>query len=167
MAVMATFEIPGHGLEHLIQEIFTTSQKQPELTPRSPEILRDLVKNENLAVIYVDGELAGWAACEPLTANVAEVGMVYIKPEFRSAAVFNELMQLISSRPEKMLLATYDRALIRYVVRVWKAKQINLLAAIILSRGKLITKRLNSDSRKAIRSKLQKSKPLYAIVGER
>lgn len=167
MALRAAFAIPGQDLEGLVKEIFTTSDSQPELTPRSAELLEKLAHAGNLAVIYVDDQLAGWAAVEPLTRKVAEVGLVYVKPEFRSAAVFQELMKLVAARPEKMLLATYDPALIRYVVGVWKAKPISLFGAILVSHGKFLTKRLDAESRKAIRNKLQKGKPLFAIVGER
>jgi hypothetical protein len=167
MAVRATFEIAGQDQAALIQEIFNTSQDQSELTPRSISVLRDLAQRQALAVVFVDQVLAGWAAVEPLARNLSEVGMVYVKPEFRGAAVFNKLMQVIAARPERMLLATYDKSLIRYVVSAWQAKQTNLFGAIVLSRGKFLTKRLNAASGKAIRNKLQKSKPLYAIVGER
>lgn len=167
MAVKASFDIPPTKQKAIVQEIFQISSKQPELTPRNIETLIELANGGGLALVFVSDELAGWAAVEPLTDNLCEVGMVYVKPEFRSAEVFTALMNLVASRKERMLLASYDPALIRYVQTVWNAKKTNLLGAVIASRGRFITKRLNSSSRKAIQRKMQTGKPLFAIVGER
>lgn len=167
MALAATFDIPKAKLETWINEIAETSARAPELTPRSIPLLRKLAGQRNLAVITRGELLVGWAAVEPLTKNLCEIGLVYVKPEYRRTGAFHQLMNLVASRKEKMLLATYDPALIRYVVRNWRAEQVGLISAIMQSRGKFISKRLNSASRKAVRSKLKKGKPLYAIVGER
>lgn len=166
LALKASFGKPDKFSE-VISEIERISQEEKTLTPRGVRKLEELANSGNLAQITQDELLIGWAVVEPLTSNYAEVGLVYIKPQYRSAEVFNQLMKLLATRPERMILATYDASLIRYVKHAWKAKQVSLLQVILLSRGKFITKRLDKQSRKAIRQKLEADKPLYAIVGER
>ncbi len=167
MAITATFQITPAKLPQVVQEIFEVTSSQAELTPRSVEKLTELAKANTLAVVYDGDLLIGWAAVEKLTKNLSEIGMVYLKPEFRSAEAFNALMQLVARRKDTYLLATYDQSLIRYVKTVWNAKETNLLGAIIRSKGKFITKRLNSESRKAIKTRLKETKPSYAIVGRK
>lgn len=167
MAITATFQITPAKLPQVVQEIFEVTSSQAELTPRSVEKLTELAKANTLAVVYDEDLLIGWAAVEKLTKNLSEIGMVYLKPEFRSAEAFNALMQLVARRKDTYLLATYDQSLIRYVKTVWNAKETNLLGAIIRSKGKFITKRLNSESRKAIKTRLKETKPSYAIVGRK
>jgi hypothetical protein len=167
MAITATFEIEPTKLPAVVKEIFEVTSAQPELTPRSVEKLAELAKANTLAVVYKDNSLIGWAAVEKLTRGLSEIGMVYIKPEYRSAEAFNALMQLVAKRKDTYLLATYDQALIRYVKTVWNAKETNLLGAIVKSKGKFLTKRLNSESRKAIKTRLKETKPSYAIVGRK
>jgi hypothetical protein len=164
MAITATFEIAPTKLPAVVKEVFEVTSAQAELTPRSIEKLTELAKANALAVVYKDNSLIGWAAVERLTKNFSEIGMVFIKPEHRSAEVFNGLMQLVAKRKDTYLLATYDQALIRYVKTVWDAKEINLLGAILLSHGKFLTKRLNSESWKSISTRLNDSKPSYAII---
>ena len=166
MAITANF---GTSLDkdQVIAEIQRISEKQPELTPRPKLVLEKALKEGNLALVQDNDELIGWALVEPLTKNISEIGLVFIKPEFRSPAVFDLLMKLVSKRPEKMLLATYDKSLIRYVQKAWKAEQLSLAKVIWLTRGKFVLKRMDKLSRGAIKRKIAKSKPLYAIVGER
>ena len=165
MALTATFATPAS--QNVIAEILQVSQSQVELTPRNRTVLENSAKAGNLAQLYSDKQLIGWALIEPLTRNLAEVGLVFIYPEFRSAGSFNVLMKLIASRPERMLLATYDQNLIRYVCQAWEAKRLNLFQVAFISRGRFITKRLNRASLRAIGDKVKKNKPLYAVVGER
>ena len=167
MAITATFKIDSAKIPAIVKEIFEVSSAQAELTPRSIEQLTELAKAETLALVYQDQELIGWAAIEKLTNNLSEIGMVYLKPEYRSAEGFNALMQLVAARKDNYLLATYDQALIRYVKSAWQAKETNLFGAILRSNGKFLTKRLNSESRKSIKKRLKHSKPSYAIVGRR
>ncbi len=167
MAITATFQITPAKLPQVVKEIFEVTSSQAELTPRSVEKLTELAKATTLAVVYDEDLLIGWAAVEKLTKNLSEIGMVYLKPEFRSAEAFNALMQLVARRKDTYLLATYDQSLIRYVKTVWNAKETNLLGAIIRSKGKFIAKRLNSESRKAIKTRLKETKPSYAIVGRK
>ncbi|MFM8927300.1 MAG: hypothetical protein ACKOFA_03765 [Rhodoluna sp.] len=165
MAVRVTFT-PPEQLD-LVKEISRVSNQQSELTPRSQKSLAQAALKGNLAQIYESEKLIGWALVEPLTKNLAEIGLVYIDPKFRSASTFNLLMKLVASRPERMLLATYDKDLIRYVRTVWRAKEITLWKAITLSRGKFLGKRMNLASLRAIGRKVKRSKPLIAVVGER
>jgi len=167
MAITATFEIEPTKLPAVVKEIFEVTSAQAELTPRSVEKLTALAKANTLAVVYKDKSLIGWAAVEKLTNNLSEIGMVFIKPEHRSAEVFNALMQLVAKRKDTYLLATYDQSLIRYVKTVWNAKETNLLGAIVRSKGKFLNKRLNSESRRSIKSRLKETKPSYAIVGRK
>lgn len=167
MALTATFKVPSAELPAIVKEIFEVSSAQAELTPRSIERLTALAQAETLALVYQDQKLIGWAAIERLTKNLSEIGMVYIKPEYRSPEAFNALMQLVAARKDNYLLATYDQALIRYVKNAWQAKETNLFGAILRSHGKFLTKRMNSESRKSINKRLKHSKPSYAIVGRR
>lgn len=138
-----------------------------ELTPRPITVLRELAKDGRLVLIHSGGQLAGWAAVEHLTSNLSELGMVYVKPEFRSAEAFDALIQEIAKRPERMLLATYTGAIMRYAAKVWQAREIGLLKAILLSRGRFLTKRLNPNSRESIRGRLANANPRYALVERR
>ena len=167
MAITATFKIASAKIPATVTEIFKVSSAQAELTPRSIERLTELAKAETLALVYQDQELIGWAAIEKLTNNLSEIGMVYLKPDYRSPEAFNALMQLVAARKDNYLLATYDQALIRYVKSAWQAKETTLFGAILRSNGKFLTKRLNSESRKSINKRLKHSKPSYAIVGRR
>ena len=164
MAITATFQIDPEKLQTVVRQIYETTSALAELTPRSEERLTELANANTLAVVYKENEIIGWAAVEKLTKNMSEIGMVYLKPEHRSAEAFNALMQLVAKRKDTYLLATYDQVLIRYVKSAWKAKETNLLGAILRSRGKFLSKRLNSESRQSISTRLKHSKPSYAIV---
>jgi len=164
MAVIASFDIAANQIGAVVDEIYETTKKQPELTPRSKEELIALARDGNLALVYVDETLAGWGAFEPLVKNVHEVGMVYIKPELRTTEVFNALMNAIGARTEDKVAASYDPAYIRYVVRAWGGKYSSLLEVLWRSRGKFLTKRLNSQSRKAIQNRMKEKKPHYVFV---
>lgn len=164
MAVVATFAIAADKIAETVAEIYNTSLVQPELTPRSKEELLALARGGNLAQVYVDGKLAGWGAFEPLIKNVHEVGLVYIKPEYRTTEVFNALMHVIGVRPEDKVAASYDPAYIRYVVRAWGGKYSSLAEVTWRSRGKFLTKRMNAASRKSIQNRMKDSKPKYVFI---
>jgi len=167
MAITATFQIEPALISHVVSQIHEVTAAEPGLTPRSIARLTELAQSEKLAVLFADGKLAGWAAVEKLTKNISELGLLYMKPEYRSPENFNALAQLIMNSDDRYLLATYDQILIRYLKTAWHAKSTNLLGATLISRGKFITKRLNRASRNAVRSHLKQGKPLYAIVGRR
>ncbi len=150
-----------------VQAIYRATSELAELTPRSHETLEELAKGNRLAVIRVDGKLAGWAAVEPLTRNLSELGMVFVKPEYRGAESFDALIREVAKRSERILLATYNPALIRYAMRAWKGREIGLGTAIVLSRGKFLTKRLGASSRKSIQARLKTSRPRYALIERR
>ena len=135
-----------------------------ELTPRPLETLHELAREGRLVLLHSDGKLAGWAAIERLTKNLSELGMVYIRPEYRSAKAFDTLIQEIAKRPERMLLATYTGAIMRYAGKVWKSREITLAKAIWISRGRFLTKRLNPESRESIQGRLASATPRYALI---
>ena len=150
-----------------VNEIFKVTSTLVELTPRPLQTLKQLATEGRLVLIHSDGRLVGWAAIERLTKNLSELGMVYVKPEYRSARAFDALIQEAAKRPERMLLATYTGAIMRYASKVWLAKEISLARAILLSRGRFLTKRLGAKSRESIRGRMTKAKPRYALIERR
>jgi hypothetical protein len=150
-----------------VKAIYRETLSLAELTPRTLKTLEHLAEVNRLAIIKVDGELAGWAAVEQLTRNLSELGMVYVKPAFRCAEAFGALIREVAKHDEPILLATYNPALIRYATKAWNGREIGLAAAIKLSHGKFLTKRLGASSRKSIKSRIKTSKPRYALIERR
>jgi hypothetical protein len=147
-----------------VNEVFRVTSSLVELTPRRLDTLQKLAREGRLVLIHSEGELAGWAAVERLTRNLSELGMVYIKPEHRSAKAFDTLIKEIARRPERMLLATYSSVIMRYAGKVWKSHEITLAKAIWISRGRFLTKRLNPESRESIQGRMTSATPRYALI---
>ena len=109
MAITATFQIEPALISHVVSQIHEVTAAEPGLTPRSIARLTELAQSEKLAVLFADGKLAGWAAVEKLTKNISELGLLYLKPEYRSAGNFNALAQLILNSAVRNLLAQIDQ----------------------------------------------------------
>jgi len=101
---------------------------------------------------------------EPLSRNLSELGLAFVKPEFRGTGVLRELLQLTAMRRERIIYATYNRDLLDYSISSWGCTELKLWQVVLLSRGRFITKRLDSTTRSAVKSHLGKRKPLFAIT---
>ena len=127
-------------------------------------VLENAARNNNLYLAFSDRELIGWAIAEPLTKKVSELGMAYVKPEFRKERVLHGLLGNVAQRPERILIATYNQELLHYAITTWNCTELSLLKVTILTRGRFITKRLNNETRKHVNAHLRAGKPLFAIT---
>ena len=150
----------------ILPEIHEMGFRDPNLTPRSLEALDEIVAKGDLVLIKSNNQVAGWGIREELTKNFKEIGMMFIKPEYRSPSSFIALARGLANDPCAMVLATYDQALIRQAVLEFNFREAGLLEVIIRSRGKFITKRLARASRKAVKEHRSQGKALFAIRGK-
>jgi hypothetical protein len=136
-----------------------------DLTPRSRTKLEQLARHNRIAYLLDGQTLAGWALIEELLPGLSELGMAFIKPEYRGASAFHALCRLLSTQDERLVLATYDDALISYAKRVWHWQEKSLWQVALMSRGRFITKRLDRSSRSSIQSRMQTKKPRFVYSG--
>jgi hypothetical protein len=111
--------------------------------------------------------LIGWAVVEKLTKNVSELGMAYVKPNFRRAGVLRKMLNEASKRPELLIIASYSPELIEYGIRHWGARRVTLWQVALLSRGRFITKRLNPKTTSTVNKHLSEKKPLFVVTDRR
>lgn len=161
MAVVATPVLEG-AIENILEEIHNTVLAENSLTPRSVESLRAVAQAGDLVILKNDNQLVGWGIREELRPGLKEVGLMFIKPEFRSAASFILLARELANVSDGLILATYDAALIRQAVIEFGFREASLMQVIIASRGRFVTKRLNSSSRSAVAQHTKTGKPLFA-----
>ena len=166
MAVKVIRRIPKEVHAEILDEIIQIAEAQShEVTPRSRETLESLLDLDNLYVA-LDGEtLLGWVVVEPLTKRVSELGMAYVKPEFRGQAVLEQILSVIASRPERIVLATYNQGLLDYAISAWNCREVSLLRVVLVSRGRFISKRLNKSTRSHVSQHLSMGKPKFALTG--
>ena len=150
-----------------VTEIYETSVSHPNLTPRSLEELKAIAMRGDIVLIKANETLIGWGIREVLTKTLKEVGLMFIKPEFRSASAFSALAKGLAEDPGELILATYDPSLIRHAVLEFGFKEANLVQVVIKSRGRFLAKRLSKDSRRAVAGHLKEFKPLFAIRGKK
>lgn len=150
----------------VLPEIHETGFNNPNLTPRSLEALLDIAEKGDLVLIKVDNQVAGWGIREVLTKKFKEIGMMFIKPEYRSPSAFIALARGLADDRSAMVLATYDKALIRQAVLEFHFREAGLLEVIIRSRGRFITKRLSPASRRAVAEHRSQGKAMFAIRGK-
>lgn len=162
MALAATPVLEG-SIERILEEIHNTALTEAKLTPRSVESLRAVALAGDLVILNSDNSLVGWGIREELRPGLKEVGLMFIKPEFRSAASFILLARELANVRDSLILATYDAALIRQAVIEFGFREASLLQVIIASRGRFVTKRLNRSSRTAVAQHTKTGKPLFAI----
>ena len=165
MAISFTNVLTPELERSIINEIIQTSESHAnEVTPRSRLALESAVRNNNLYLAFSGSNLIGWAIAEPLTKRVTELGMAYVKPEFRKERVLHGLLGKVAERPEQILIATYNDGLLEYAKATWNCQEITLLQVALKTRGKFITKRLNSETRKHVNAHLRAGKPRFAIT---
>jgi hypothetical protein len=153
-------------IRDVLPEIYEIGFSDPNLTPRSLATLGKLASQGDLVLIKVDNKVAGWGIREALTKNLKEIGMMFIKPEYRSPSAFITLARALAADPTAMVLATYDKALIRQAVLEFNFREVGLLTVVIRSRGRFITKRLTRSSRKAVVEHRSQGEALFAIRGK-
>lgn len=164
MAVTVTTHLPRHRRDDLLAEIERESAASAELTPRSRETLERLAEAGDLVVAFEDGVLAGWGIREPLAPGLKELGMVFVKPQFRSAGVFAPLAHRLVEAGFNYVVATYNPAMVRFVQREFGFVPTTLGHVIRRSRGRFLTKRFDRRSRHSIGRRIARSTPLYAIL---
>jgi hypothetical protein len=162
MALIATTAL-GDSIEAVLAEIHKTSTTEKNLTPRSIESLKVTASQGDLILLKADEALAGWGIREQLQPGLKEVGLMFIKPEYRSALSFIVLARALSNTPDALILATYDPALIRQSVLKFGFREISLFQVVLKSGGKFITKRLNRSSRAAVSEHTRRAKPLFSF----
>ena len=167
MALSASSLHSKAAAELIIQEIGRLTSTSDDLTPRSEAALRAVAKNGDLIALYNDGTLAGWGIRERLCPGVKEVGLMFIKPEFRSATAFAALTDALGNDDSTLVIATYDPALIRNLIAKHGFKTSTLAKVAWISRGRFITKRLSRETRQAVASHTAKAKPLFAVRAAR
>lgn len=162
MALMFTELVLASDLP-TIQKIQAVSNTEANHTPRTIASLVETANRGDLLVVRIADEIIGWGIRENLTENLKEVGLMFIQPKYRSAAAFNLLARALSETPEALVLASYDPALIRHSVVEYGFREVSLITVILRSRGKFLTKRINSASRRAVAAHVQKAKPRFAL----
>jgi hypothetical protein len=150
-----------------VPEIYATSVSHPNLTPRTLDQLKAIASRGDIVLIKANEDLIGWGIREVLTKNLKEVGLMFIKPEFRTASAFAALARGLAADSGGLVLASYDPSLIRHAVLEFGFREANLIQVIIKSRGRFLAKRLSKDSRRAVAGHLKSSKPLFAIRGKK
>ena len=165
MAVNFTNNLGPKDADSVIDEILKISDSHShEVTPRSRSVLENAVRNNNLYLAFSDRELIGWAIAEPLTNKVTELGMAYVKPEFRKEHVLHGLLGEVAKRPERIIIATYNENLIDYAKAAWNCDELSLLQVALITRGRFIAKRLNPETRRHVNAHLKIGKPRFAIT---
>lgn len=168
LAIKVTSELTPELEEKVVSEVFTiTSELTKDLTPRSLETLFHLSNEKRLITAFQDDQLIGWAVVEKLTKSVSELGMAYVKPEFRRKGVLHRMLDEASKRPEILVLASFSPELIEYGVRRWDARRSSLWEVALISRGRFITKRLKSRTMRTVNKHLSERRPLFAITDRR
>lgn len=163
MVVNATSSIDPVDLGDVLAEIARFAATEPALTPRPFEDLRAAASRGNVVVLRHDGGLIGWGVREVLRPGLTEIGMMFIKPAFRTPAAFIRLARELANVPEALILATYDSALVRLAVLEFGFREASLGQVIVRSRGRFLVKRLSAESRRAVREHTRTARPLCAI----
>lgn len=162
MALVATPVLEG-SIQEILEEIQHTSLIETKLTPRSAESLQLVAHAGDLVILRHENQLVGWGIREELRPGLKEVGLMFIKPDFRSASSFILLARELANVPDALILATYDAALIRQAIIEFGFREASLFQVIVASRGSFVTKRLNRASRTAVAQHTKSAKPLFAI----
>jgi hypothetical protein len=102
VVVNATSSIDPVDLGDVLAEIARVAATEPALTPRPIEDLRAAASRGNVVVLRHDGGLIGWGVREVLRPGLAEIGMMYIKPAFRTPAAFIRLARELANVPEAL-----------------------------------------------------------------
>lgn len=164
MALRVVTQLPQNKLDKFVEEISFTSALEEKLTPRTKKSLYKRLNRRELVLVLNDNDLAAWGVVEPLGRKWCELGMTYVKPEYRSTTAFQLLARELVLRKESVLFATYDRKLFDYVKREFGFRESNLSEVQKLSGNRFLLKRLNLDSIKSIRNRLATSQPIYAVL---
>ena len=167
LALVATTTLDPVALPEVLTQIEQQVLAEPGLTPRSRRALRKVANSGDLILLWSEGNLAGWGVRERLAPGVKEVGLMFVKPEFRSAVAFAELARELTTDRATLVMASYDPALIRYVVAKLGFRKATLGNVALRSWGGFITKRLSKTARTAVRRHTGQAKPLFAIRGKR
>ncbi|MEO0024706.1 MAG: hypothetical protein RL196_1147 [Actinomycetota bacterium] len=167
MALVATNKHDPSTLSALLTEIEQRVLAEPGLTPRSRRALQKVANSGDLILLWSEGNLAGWGVRERLAPSVKEVGLMFVKPEFRGAVAFAELARELTNDRATLIMASYDPALIRYVVAKCAFQRASLGDVALRSWGRFITKRLSKTARTAVRQHTSLAKPQFAIRGKR
>ncbi len=162
MAIRVTSSLDDR-FDETIDEIERMSLASKELTPRSRARLERAARQGNLVVAFSADTLAGWGIREPVSRNTSELGMTFVKPEYRDTDAFELLARELTNTKRKLVMATYRKDLQQYTIDHLGFKPSDLFEVIKVSRGGFLLKRMNPASRRSIQHRMRDSKPLFAI----
>lgn len=164
MALRVVTQLPQNRVEKVIDEISFTSSIEEKLTPRTKKSLYQRLNRRQLAIVLDDNDLVGWGVIEPLKAGWCELGMTFVKPQYRSTSAFRMLARELVLRKESVIFATYDKKLFDYVRREFGFRESNLKEVLKLAGNTFLLKRLNLEAIKSIRKRYAKQTPIYAVL---
>lgn len=163
MALELKTKLEAELIGETLLEIIQVTEETGHLTARSEDTLRKLLDNSRLAMVFDADVLVGWALREPLTKKLSEVGMAYVKPEYRGTPAFKMMTEEFAKNPESFVFATYNRFLIDYTVREFGFVEVDLKEVLRISHWRFLLKRIKPKTMFHIRKKLQEQTPIYAI----
>lgn len=167
MALSVTSTLNREAVESLVMDIAATALSEPGLTPRPIAEISAAAARGDLVVLHDDNVVAGWGVRETLRPGLKEIGLLYVKPTFRSPSAFMLLARELAAAPDALVLATYEPALVRLAITEFEFGPATLGQVVAKSRGQFLVKRLSRDSRRAVRDHTRNAKPLFAIRGKR
>lgn len=163
MAIDIVRQVSANLKEAVLDEVHSVSVNSGQLTPRSPKKLLKLLNDGRLVLAFIDEELAGWLVAERLSPGLSELGMAYVKPEYRNEPVFDALAHRAITDDEAFLFATYNTNMLRYVEREFGFVPVSLWHVVWRSWGLFLLKRLGRDARLSIGNRMKTLQPLFAL----
>ena len=163
LAINIVRQVSAERSPIVLAEVYRVSVESGELTPRSLKKLEKLLKQGRLVLAFIDDQLAGWVVAEKLAPGLSELGMAFVKPEFRNQPVFDALAHRAITNDEAFLFATYNPAMLRYVEREFGFVPVPLWRVALRSWGVFVFKRLGRVARNSVRERMKVSQPLFAL----
>lgn len=134
------------------------------ITPRPQRQIVALLHAQNVALAFDNSNLVGWLVAIPYTAQVQELGMGYVAPEYRNQGILSRMIDTLIKNRSVSLAATYERRLADLLIHRWAFTESSLSECLRVSQGRFITVRLRSLATiKAVISHRSQSKPIYLI----
>ena len=153
----------ANRFDEIIDEIERVSHASKDLTPRSRARLERAAKHHNLVVAFDGNTVAAWGIREPIAPNVSELGITFVKPEYRDTNAFDLLAHELANTKRKLVMATYRKDLQQYTIDHLGFRTRTLNEVIKVSIGGFLLKRFNQASKRSIQNRMQATKPLFAI----
>lgn len=162
--VTVTTHPPLHTHANLAADMCETMQTVPSITPRSKQAIISLLKAGNIALAFDGDTLVGWLVAMPYSSRVQELGMAYIKPEYRGRGILNRMIKPLIDRHTISLAVTYELRLANLLIDRWGFAPSSLAHFAYCSRGLFILSRLRSvRAIRAVTSHITTRKPIYLV----